>query len=362
MSRKRIALFIPTLNGGGAERVTVLLANGLSKTDDVTLLTGDANGPNRALLSAEVNLVDFGTRTLACRGPIRKFAKEWRPDALLAAMNFANMTAILATIGLRPKPRLVVVEHTNFSLESQLHSGSVHRFFPFLARMLYPLADALLGVSKGVAQDLQDTAHLRKPVQVAYNPVISDQLLEKAGLAPEHPYFKDDIPVIVSAGRLGLEKDFATLLKASALVQRQMPVRTLIYGAGDERDNLISLAKELGIEADLPGFTDNPYAAFKNSAVFAMTSQREGLPGALIEALACGTPVVSTDCPSGPREVLQDGKYGKLVPLGSVETVAEAILDQLQHPLMPPKESWEPYTVEAAVKRYREILLGDASA
>jgi len=167
----------------------------------------------------------------------------------------------------------------------------------------------------------------------------------------------------VAVGRLQMQKDYPTLLHAFAQVRKNRPVRLLILGEGKDRLALEELIKELGLEQDvsLPGFVMNPYAYMARASLFVLSSRWEGLPTVLIEALCCGTPVVSTDCPSGPREILRDGQYGQLVPVGDVDGLAQAIEAALNSKAPgPPSESWRPYDLENVVNQYISLLFGNS--
>ena len=170
-------------------------------------------------------------------------------------------------------------------------------------------------------------------------------------------------PVVLSVGRLTAtnQKDFPTLIEAFAQVRQIRPARLLILGEGEQRPKLEAMVKQLGLEQDviLPGFVENPYPYMARAALFVLSSRWEGLPGALIEALYCGAPVVATDCPSGPREILAGGQHGRLVPVGAVSEMAKAIEESLDgETIVPPRASWLPFEMEAVVGQYIDTLLG----
>jgi len=233
--------------------------------------------------------------------------------------------------------------------------------WPRLIRTFYPWAASVVAVSRDAADDFAKAAGLpRERVEVVYNPVITPRLLELARETPDHPWFAPgQPPVLLGVGRLTAQKDFPTLLRAFAEVRRDREVRLVILGEGPDRPALLQLAGELGIgeSFDLPGFRHNAMAYMAASAMFVLSSAFEGLPTVLIEALAAGTQVVSTNCPSGPREILQDGRLGALVPVGDPVALAAAIRARLDHPSPPaPLEALAPFTSTAAVDHYLRII------
>ncbi len=220
-----------------------------------------------------------------------------------------------------------------------------------------------MAVSEGVAEDLALTASLpRERITTIYNPVVTPALAGQAQAPLTHPWFAPGSPpVLLAVGRLHYQKDFPTLLRAFARVRAVRAVRLLILGEGDQGVALQASAQELGITTDveLPGFVLNPFAYMARAAVFVLSSAYEGLPGVLIQALACGCPVVSTDCPSGPAEILEGGVYGPLVPVGDDAALAKAILSTLN---ARPNPDWlrtraAEFSVDRAVDRYLEVLL-----
>ncbi|MES1925762.1 glycosyl transferase group 1 protein [Salinisphaera sp. T31B1] len=233
----------------------------------------------------------------------------------------------------------MIAEHSTFTarLRAAREAPAAYkrmRYRQGLIARLYATADALLAVSSGVADDLSQTANVpRESIHVIHNPVVTDELREKAKLEPSHPWCLDTgLDVILAAGRLAPEKGFDQLVDAFARLAESRPaLRLLIVGEGPERCVLASKIADLSLEdrVALPGWVDNPYALMSHSRVFVLSSLFEGLPVALIEALACGCKVVANDCPSGPREILDDGRYGELVSVGDESALAEAIAAEL---------------------------------
>jgi glycosyltransferase involved in cell wall biosynthesis len=237
------------------------------------------------------------------------------------------------------------------------------RYVPALIRSFYPWADGIVAVSEGVADDLAAVTGLcRDRINVIYNPVVTPEVARMVQEPLDHPWLQPgQPPVVVAVGGLRPQKDFGTLVEAFACVRRRRPARLLILGEGWQRVNLETLVAQHRLEADvqMPGFVPNPYPYLARAAAFALSSRWEGLPGALIEALFCGVPIVATDCPSGPREILAQGQYGRLVPVGDPTALAEALESALSGELAPPpRESWRRFEVDTVVDRYAEALLG----
>jgi len=258
--------------------------------------------------------------------------------------------------------RLLLNEQNTVSLESGNATRWRGRLVPWLIKRFYPWANGIVVVSHGVRDDMAQLTKIPlERITVIYNPsVVGAEVWEKAQAPLDHPWFKPgQPPVLIAVGRLQMQKDYPTLLHAFAKVRKNRPVRLLILGEGKERPLLEELIKELGLKQDisLPGFVMNPYAYMARASLFVLSSRWEGLPTVLIEALCCGTPVVSTDCPSGPREILRDGQYGQLVPVGDVDGLARAIETALNSKApSPPSESWRPYDLENVVNQYINVL------
>lgn len=358
-----VAVFLPSLAGGGAERAMAGVASGLAERGvPVTLVLGLATGPYLNLLHPAVEVVDLksGSMALACPR-LARHLRHARPGVLLSAMSHANVAAALAHRLAGSQARLVLSERVNLSaLFAHDHSRRM-KLTAALMRLTYPWADRVVAVSEGVAQDLHAHLSLRpEQVVVIHNPVVDAQLLQQAAAPPSHPWLAaPEMPVVLAAGRLTEQKDYPTLLRAFARLRQARHVRLLILGDGDLKATLLAQAQALGVAEDvsMPGFEPNPFAAMRAAQLFVLSSRYEGLPGVLIQAMACGARVVSTDCPSGPREVLQDGRWGHLTPVGDAEALAAAMtaaLDDAQPPDV--RLRAEDFSVTRAVTRYAEVL------
>lgn len=361
---ERIAIFVPSLGGGGAERVMVTLANAFAEAGyRVDLVLAKAEGEYIDQLSPELSVIDLkSARVMSSIPALVRYLRESRPAVVLSALTHANLAAILARLFARVKFRLVVSERANLSVSAANANSLRMRLIKRLVAMAYPYADHVITVSRGVADDLVNELGISaSKVTAVYNPVVDDTLLALSHEPVSDPWFDDSsVPVVVGAGRLARQKDFATLIRAIGLVNEHQPVRLVILGEGDLREELSELIESEGYTGfvRLAGFQENPFAYMRKASLFVLSSAWEGLPGTLIQAMACGVPVVSTDCPDGPKEILDGGQWGRLVPVGDVKAMAAAIeknLDGEERPNV--HERALHFSVENAVQRYMEILL-----
>ena len=370
---KRIAIFLPGLYNGGAERVMLNLAMGIAERGYlIDLILSQAEGPytkELPTLPQSVRVIELNkqprkfSRTLFSLPALVKYLRHEKPMALLSGLH-ANIIALWAKKISRINTRLVITEHNTFTYQNQLLPAFLRVLMHISVRMFYPWADSIIAVSSGAADDLMRVTHLpRTFIKTIYNPIITPELKIKANLPVDHPWFaQNEPPVIVSIGRLTQQKDFPTLIHAFHIVRQSNPVRLIILGEGEDRPALERLIQQLGIENDvaMPGFIQNPYPYLTHAALYVLSSRWEGLPTVLVEALYCNVPIIATDCPSGPREILQNGLYGQLVPMGDAKHLANVIKEQLDgQALRAPSESWHPYEMETVTDQYLHILCDD---
>lgn len=358
-SQQHIAFFLRYLGGGGAERVMLNLARGFVQQGiKVDLVLGKVWGDHLQKVPPEVRVVDLAAEgLLATTLALVNYLRQEQPTALLSALHYANEIALWAKRLARVSTRVVVTEHNTFSEAIKRTSKIRKRLLPFFVQRFYPWADAIVAVSQGAAKDLAHSTGLPlESIQTIYNPVITPELLEKAKEAIDHPWFAPgEPPVILGVGKLEAQKDFPTLIRAFSEVRQVRPARLMILGWGPDRPQLETLIKELGLQEDVSlfGYVDNPYPYMVKASVFVLSSAWEGLPTVLIEAMAVGTPVVSTNCPSGAAEILGDGKYGLLTPVGDSQALAKAILEVLNAKQTKVDPAWlEQFGLETATKKY----------
>jgi len=359
--RPDLALFLPSFDKGGVERMLTQLALGLSGLGvrlDFVIRQRRSGYLDR--LPDNIRVVELGPGGDAQAAA--RYLAEVKPRLLLSSKDENNVIALEAK-RLSGAPtqvwlRSAIAESSRVSGQFFWKRWKAYR----VMRQTYPAADGVIAVSRDLARDLaQITGMPETRIHVVANPVVTPEMQSLAAQPVEHPWFgAGQPPVIVGVGRLARVKNFALLLQAFARVRRAYPARLMILGEGRERGPLEKMAAKLGLGDDfaLPGYVANPYAYVSRSRLFVLSSLSEGSPNALTEALALGVPSVATDCLSGPREILQDGRYGPLVPVNDVSALAEAMLKTLENPLSSGvlREAAEPFTVEKSARAYAAVL------
>lgn len=331
-TRLHLGIFLPSLRGGGAERVMLALANGYAERGHrVDLLLVEAAGPYLSDVGAGVRLLDLAAgRTRQSLRPFRRYLREEQPDLVISAMPHINVIAVIgrALSGRGRTTRLVVSEHNDVVASAGQPSSRSPR--KLAVGIAYRRADAVVAVSEGVAQSCTEAYTLpRRQLKVVYNPIVVPALdIRAETTVPQHRNLSH---MFVAAGRLIPQKDFATLLRAFVIVRQKCDAQLVILGEGELRDDLERQAASSGVQefVRFPGFVTNPFAYMRSASAFVLSSAWEGFGNVLVEAMAVGTPVVSTDCPSGPREILEDGHWGRLVPVADADALADAILATL---------------------------------
>ena len=358
-----IAIVLPDLRGGGAERVAVNLANSFVQRGyavDMVLLS--ANGELLADLLPGIRVVDLKVNRLrSAVFPLVRYLRQSRPAALLACMWPLTVLALWARAMALVPTRVVVAEHTTWSRD-KIASTSWGRFkVSNTMRYGFPAADSIVTVSNGAADDLARFANLdRKAITVIYNPVVGD--FKPPSSTPLTPagWWTGPHRKVVAVGKLKTIKDHATLLNAFARLRQRVDACLLILGEGECRVALETQARHLGIEASvfMPGFTQDPSPYFQHADLHVLSSTGEGFGNVIVEALEAGTPVVSTDCPSGPREILSDGKFGHLVPVGDAVALAAAMAESLAatHDTAALKARAQDFSIDKAVDQYEALM------
>jgi len=349
---------------GGVERMMINLMKGLIARDyTVDLVLAKTRGSFIDMLPAQINIIRLGTsHTYTSLFGLMRFLKCTRPSVMLVAKHRAGIVAACAKRLTGIPVRLVLRLGTTLSAALEGKSQSGNWLWYKSMKVFYPRMDKIIAVSQGVAEDIINLAGLTPDkIEVIHNPVITPDLDRLSHETVSHPWLQSGSPpVIMGIGRLTYQKDFPTLMRAFAKVHQQLPCHLIILGQGSERPQYESLAAILGISevVDFPGFVANPYAYLVRSSLFVLSSRWEGSPNALTEAMALGIPVVATDCPSGPREILQNGRLGKLVTIGDVDALAKAMIETIQQPpaSLELQAAVSSYTIETSTLKYLQAL------
>lgn len=393
-----IAFYLPKLAGGGVEQTVLTLAIELAKRGyQVDLVLTRKCGHYLARVPPSLRIVELGKTsrlagqltalrafpfdaTLAARAgvlhrrgipqiralrPLAHYLKRDQPAILITQMWPCNLVGIWARALANVTCRIMTVDHNNLSLNA-IHRQSrtkLSKAFCKLLAQLYARADVRIAVSDGVADDLASKTGLcgGASIQTIYNPIVDANSTALNTEQTSHRFFEPgEPPVLLAVGRLSIEKDFATLIDAFGRIRQGRAARLVILGEGPEREALTERIVKAGLKADvdLPGWVDNPEAYMAHADVFVLSSVYEGLPTVLIEALACGCPVIATDCPSGPREILADGQYGPLVPVGDALALADAIVRTLDRPIgaQALKKRADDFSIQASVDAYETLI------
>jgi glycosyltransferase involved in cell wall biosynthesis len=360
----KIALYVPNFTGAGAQRVILNLACGLSEIGiEVDVLVANAVGELIGDFPKGPRLVNLKSKgTLASLPRLIRYLKSEKPYAMLSTMINGNVVAIIAKMLSRTKVTLIASEVTT-QTSRQYYRPSTKEFVLFqMMKLLYKKADLVIANSHDTGFELIENGIVKQEqLRIIHNPIVSRSLFEMQRENISHPWFQEEKnPIIISVGRLHKLKDFETLIRAFSIVRTVRIVRLVIFGEGEDRERLQYIIDQLGIakDVDLPGFTNNPHAYLYRSSVFVLCSKYEGFGNVLVEALAAGIPVVASNCPGGPKEILDYGKIGQLVPVGDYKGYADAIIHALDTP--PDKKQLiqrsKLYSMDAILPKYIAAL------
>ncbi len=365
-TRLQVMFLLPSLRGGGAERVTLRLLEHLDRERFRThLVLVQHTGELLGAVPAHVEVTALNrSRVRHAVVDLVNLLRRRPPDILFSVMTHCNQAAAIAKLLHTGSAHLIVSEHATLSFRTR----DIGRPQALLLRYLYGRADAVVAVSRGVASDIAD--RLGWPLDkltVIYNPVVAPSLLDKASAGVDHPWFAPTrrIPVILGCGRLVPQKGFQYLLEAVQILNKKTEARLAILGKGPEREALLELTEKLGLcdSVAFLGYRRNPYRFMAHADIFALSSLWEGLGMVVIEAMACRTPVVSTDCPSGPAEIISDHVSGILVPPQDPKALAEALLQVLADSNLAMKlaengyQRAQAFHVSTIVRQYERLFL-----
>lgn len=334
---KRILLFRPTMGEGGADRVTIKLLQHLDRsTFQPSLVLVKKDGVLLDQVPEDVPVIDLGVSRLRFSWlKLALILHREKPDIFLSTSSGGNLVAALAHAIVPNAHRSLILSERNTFTEVRRERRPHWLPVVPVTKHLYKRASRIIAVSEGVAKDLREALSLPEGLVTAiHNPVVDEELYELADQPIDHPWLREDVPVLLAVGRLVPQKDYPSLLRAFSAIRRERPLRLIVLGEGEERKRIERYAQQLGIrhDVDFPGFVENPFPFMRRCTVYVLASRFEGLPGALIQAMACGAPVVSTDCPSGPSEIIHSGSNGFLVPVGDWKQLAASIESLLDNP------------------------------
>ncbi|UHD18602.1 glycosyltransferase [Thiocapsa bogorovii] len=360
--QRPVCLFIPSFGDGGVERMMVNIARGIADQGvPVDFMVGRREAPFLDNLPATVTLHALGRVPPRERQRfLAEYVERRRPAVVLSAKTEDDRIALAVKAASSTDTQYFLRPGTTMSERWRARGKNrLKRWWEQRElRSLFQRADGVVAVSEGVAADIAAVTGIPPSrVRVVRNPNITPEFYAQAREPLDHPWFAtDQPPVIMGVGGLRTQKDFASLIKAFALLHARLPCRLMILGQGRQQGRLLRLARDLGVADDvaLPGFEPNPYRFLARAKLFALSSLWEGSPNVLTEALALGKPVVSTDCRSGPREITRDGAFGALVPVGDVEALAAAMEETLRNPPSPDvlKEAVQEYRMDISARRY----------
>jgi glycosyltransferase involved in cell wall biosynthesis len=364
----KISFFLPNLNGGGAERVIVMLANAAAQRGyDVELVVGSDTGPYREEVAPAVLLVNLRQpRTLLCLPALTRYLILRRPHCAVSTLMRANVVLLLAASLVRGTR--VVVREASMSVDFRraAKKGLTEKLLPWLARVMYPRAHCVVAVSEDTREFINRLiGKATLPVAVIPNPISVADAHAKSLAPVDHQWFTLEHEVVLGVGRFEAEKNFQLLIRAFSEVAKVRPkARLVLLGQGSQRAELERLAMDLGVreKVDFPGFQVNPFPFFRAADVFVLSSLTEGFPNVLAQALAVGTPVVATSCCSSVREILRHGDFGRLTNPSSSTELTAAILDTLNSGLRTDAatlaEHLSRFEVDKVVDTYLQVVLG----
>ena len=363
---KKVALFLPSLEAGGAERVAINLCNGLIdkgiKVDLILICPGEQL---LSILPPQVQVIRLQRRRVVLAIPqLVGYLRRNNPNAVISILTHVNIISLVTTILAFYKGRLILTEHSSVSQNLIKQPGCKNKIMIMLMKLFYPYADMVIAVSAQLMHELEKIANL-KNVTCIYNPVDislpADEdinFLEKSVSSRPNTQY-----LVATVGRLTKAKNFALLIKSIEIVRKEIPVILNIIGEGEERENLERLINErnLSNHVFLHGYSDYPKMWMRSSDLFVLSSSWEGLPLVVVEALAMGVTVVATDCHTGPAEILENGRYGYLVPVNDPEKMAEAIIFALKNPMDPDmlKKRAEEFSIPNITKQYLKVIFPD---
>ncbi len=361
---------VPSLAGGGAERICVSIIRNIDrKKFEPGIILFEKRGSYLQEIREDVVIYDLKKKNRfdflkLLRLSVRIFS-ELKPDIVISFLSYANFINVLSKILSFPKiPGKIIISERNYS-SIYLKYERMRKIKEILLRVLYRRAGKVVVIAEGIKEDLINTFRIpHEKIIVIYNGIDVNEI-EKLGSEPVNSVlFNDSVPIVIACGSLTFKKNFSFLLYAFSEVLKVLDAKLIIMGEGEEKEKLTGLSEKLkiGSRVFFPGFQKNPFKFIKSADVFALSSRWEGFGNVIVEAMACGVPVVSTNCPSGPGEIITDGKNGLLVDVADVKGMSEAILKLLRDRKLAGKiaregkRRAEDFRVEKMVREYEKLF------
>jgi len=374
LEKVKALFFIPSLEGGGAERVMADILHHINREriePVLVLLYPYENSLYKEYLPGDIKIIvverasDSPFHKIKQYTTFLKIVYDEKPHVIISMLTHCNIMAISTKLLFGRK--IIIGEHITLSEAIKTKAGRRMLWFPtaHLVKMFYRFADKIIAVSEGVKADLIEEFKIPpRNIQVIYNPIDLNRITALCNCPVEHNFFKEAGLVLLSVGRLVPQKGFDILLKAFSRIVNKIEARLIILGEGPEKESLSRLAKDLSIEEKVSflGFQNNPYKFLSKANVFVLSSRFEGLPMVILEAMACNTPIISTDCKSGPREILQGGKCGLLVSPEDADALSMALLKLLKAKNLREsfsrlgKQRAEEFAVKKIVAQYEDMI------
>ena len=332
-----VAFMVGSLRMGGAERMMINTANELSKHARVSFLSLTGGTALKDELNDNVRLYSFKKKnSLSSIPALLEFIRNEKPAVLISTQIHVNLIAVMLKVFFGVKTKIVLREATSPGSHFIMHRGARWKLVNIAMKWLYPKSDSVVAICDAVKINLIESGYTSaSKVVVIYNPVINEKFRIAEAEVIEHPFFNSNVPVYISVARLAPAKNFPLLIEAFSLVLKKRDARLIIIGEGGERKKLEKLIGEFDLQEKifLTGEIVNPYPWMRKANTYVLSSLYEGLPNALIEGMACGLQLVSVDCPGGSKEILEDGKCGRLVKINDPQLLADAMIESLDRPV-----------------------------
>lgn len=356
----------PSRNQGGTAIRIINMANYFSQKEihvDLITLHNKHQNPILEKLNSDIQLFPLQNNKKALLFvKLYSYIIKQKPQTLIALDTRASLIASWLTLFLKyARPKIIINICNSISKGNSKHKYSLQKRLRRIAKR----TDTVITISKGLADQFTEVTGLdKKNIHVIYNPVVKASLFEKGSREVSHPWINQkNVPIILGIGRFTKQKDFPTLIKAFSIVRSYVQCKLIILGQGPDYYKLRKLTENLEINSDVdfPGFVENPYAFLSRASIFVSTSRWEGLSNVLIEALAFGIPTIATNCPEGPKEVLDNGKYGYLVPVGDEVAISKAILEHFNNPPSSEfiKHGSKQFNFDACCESYLQVILSN---